>query len=268
MVCIEEKGNLGRPAWRNGCPASRGGEPARARRDQERSAAKWQRRAGPRPAPPCEGRWGTALNFNHSSKSLCPSAPCSWPGEPGGPSPAAGRAGTTEKGEQPVPTPGPLLAGLRRSPGSPQSGTRSEAARMRTDPARSPDRRVRAGEKESKLKCVRCVCLASRSSVVWQSPSQLGEPCGDRRLSVGTRTGGICHTECRGVLRRLDATKKKKKNRRPQFWIHLTTLPLQGAGLIVQIWKLIFLRQDCYLFFFYVFSITCQSNFGTNAALI
>lgn len=47
--------------------------------------------------------------------------------------------------------PGPLAAGLRRTPGSPQSGTRSEAAGMSTDPARSPDRRVRAGEKESKV---------------------------------------------------------------------------------------------------------------------
>lgn len=50
-----------------------------------------------------------------------------------------------------MPAPGSLPAALRRSPGSPPSGTRSEAAGMSTDPARSPDRRVRAGEKESKV---------------------------------------------------------------------------------------------------------------------
>lgn len=50
-----------------------------------------------------------------------------------------------------MPAPGPIPAGLRRSLGSPQSGTRSDAAGMSADPARSPDRRVRAEEKESKV---------------------------------------------------------------------------------------------------------------------
>ncbi|XP_053831188.1 translation initiation factor IF-2-like [Vidua macroura] len=154
--------------------------------------------AGPGPGRPRRARGAGAprSTSNHCSKSLCPSAPRPWPGEPGGPPPTAGQARASEKGEQPVPAPGPLPAGLRRSPGSPQSRTRSDAAGMSTDPARSPDRRVRAGEKESKLKCVRWVCLANRNSGAWQSPSQLSEPCGDRRLSVGTGTGGICNTGC------------------------------------------------------------------------
>lgn len=118
-----------------------------------RSAPSPSDSAGPGPGRPHRGRSAGAARStsNYSSKSLCPNAPGPWPGEPGGPPPVAGRAGATEQGEQPVPAPGPFPAGLRRSLGSPQCGTRSDAAGMRTDRARSPDQRVRAGAKESKV---------------------------------------------------------------------------------------------------------------------
>lgn len=118
-----------------------------------RSAPSPSDSAGPGPGRPHRGRSAGAprSTSNYSSKSLCPNAPGPWPGEPGGPPPVAGRAGATEQGEQPVPAPGPFPAGLRRSLGSPQCGTRSDAAGMSTDRARSPDRRVRAGAKESKV---------------------------------------------------------------------------------------------------------------------
>lgn len=127
----------------SGCPAGRGESPpglgaAGSARPPSDSAG---------PGPPGHRAQLPAT----APKAFVRALPARARGSPGDPRLRRDGPGRQRKGGQPVPAPGSLPAALRRSPGSPPSGTRSEAAGMSTDPARSPDRRVRAGEKESKV---------------------------------------------------------------------------------------------------------------------
>lgn len=110
---------------------------------------------GLRPVPAVRrgsGRAGTprSTSPDRRSHSLCPSAPGLWPREPGGLHPMAGCSWGDRDGEPACTSPGcpPRRAPLFFRKPSEREPLRSGG--MSTDPARSPDRGARAGEKESK----------------------------------------------------------------------------------------------------------------------